>query len=329
MLNLFRQPAGIAVLVFCPHLPLALVVFELGLIHHCNALVHRADRLTDPAAATCLHVGVIKAIWSHIEAGIRALEPAEGALGAFGKVDRRSHRAGGELLEIGIALRPVAPVIAFKVASQRNGPDHQSLFHTLPARHGEAEGDFRTAFIGLNLSDLHPFEGFFRRSDFQIVLPLFADRRFESGGAEEVRRHAGKRAQHPHVRVVILVNPKSREARLPFDNGEIVGNVLFMDMRNQLFGALCGGHNQSAVFLEQLVDRLETVPGPGLNPFAQGVVNGDGNIHFRRLILGDAPLKLLVVGRHNGKLFGRDAVSFRRISVAAKGDPHLPLLSCR
>ena len=81
------------------HLPLAGVVVEGGLVHHRDAVLHWADRLADAAAAAGFHVGVVEALWGDVEAGVRALEPAESALHARVEVDDRPHGAGENFLK--------------------------------------------------------------------------------------------------------------------------------------------------------------------------------------------------------------------------------------
>src|SRR5262249_41601333 len=60
--DLLGGPDPVRVLVLTPHLPLARVVVEGGLVHHRDAILHRADRLADPAAAAGIHVGVVQSV---------------------------------------------------------------------------------------------------------------------------------------------------------------------------------------------------------------------------------------------------------------------------
>src|SRR4029453_10485007 len=119
VLDLLARPDAVRVLVLAPHVPLALVVVERGLVHPRVAVLPPTDRLAHPAPAARVHVGVVEAVRRHVEDAVRALDPAERALHAGIEVDDRPHRAGRELLEVRVPLRPV----------------------TLPALHGLADGD--------------------------------------------------------------------------------------------------------------------------------------------------------------------------------------------
>src|SRR5262249_55917483 len=55
VLDLLGRPDAVRVLVLAPHLPLALVVVEGGLVDHGDAVLHGADRLADSAATARLH----------------------------------------------------------------------------------------------------------------------------------------------------------------------------------------------------------------------------------------------------------------------------------
>src|SRR5262249_61812381 len=119
-LDLVAEPGRVPRLVLGPHLPLARVVVEGVLTHHGDAVLGRAHRLAHAAAAARLHVGVVQAVGRHVEAGVRALDPAERALHALVEVDYRPHGARRVLLEVRIALRHV-PLAAFHGLAHGNG----------------------------------------------------------------------------------------------------------------------------------------------------------------------------------------------------------------
>src|SRR6185369_16997057 len=96
VLDLRRHPGEIAGLVPAPHLPLARIVVEGRLADHRDAVLHRAHRLADPAAAARVHVGVVETVGRDIKTRIGALDPAERALDARVEVDDRPHRPGRE-----------------------------------------------------------------------------------------------------------------------------------------------------------------------------------------------------------------------------------------
>ena len=69
--DLLGHPGGIAFFVLGPHFPLACVIGERLLVHHGDTVVHRADGLTDAAAAAGLHVCVIETVRGDGKTGIR------------------------------------------------------------------------------------------------------------------------------------------------------------------------------------------------------------------------------------------------------------------
>src|SRR4029453_17372432 len=89
--DLLGEPDLVGILVLAPHLPLALVVVEGGLVHHRDAVLHGAHGLAHPASAARLHVRVVQALRRHVEAAVRALNPAERALDAGVEVHHRPH----------------------------------------------------------------------------------------------------------------------------------------------------------------------------------------------------------------------------------------------
>src|SRR5437879_1231988 len=123
--DLLRHPGRVLVLVLAPHLPLARVVVEHRLVDHRDALLDRADCLAHATAAARLHVGVVAAVGHDVEAGVGALDPAEGALHARVEVDDRAHRPRGELLEVRVALRDV-PLARFLGLAHRDRRDRDA-----------------------------------------------------------------------------------------------------------------------------------------------------------------------------------------------------------
>jgi hypothetical protein len=90
---------------------------------------------------------------------------------------------------------------------------------------------------------------------------------------------------------------------------------------------LRGGDQQRAVSPQQLVDRLQAIPGPRFHAFAQGIIRNDGDVIIIGLIPGEILLELFLGIGHDGKLLGRDAVTFGRIAIAPEGDADFPFLS--
>src|SRR5437899_2587104 len=77
--DLGQQPRLVGGLVLAPHLPLAGVVVEGGLVDHGDAVLDRAHRLAHAAAAAGFHGRVERAVRHHVEDGAGARDPAEGA----------------------------------------------------------------------------------------------------------------------------------------------------------------------------------------------------------------------------------------------------------
>src|SRR6266568_3514114 len=159
VVDLLGHPRRVLLLVLAPHLPLARVVLEGGLVHHRDAFLGRAHRLADATAAARLHVGVVEAVGGHVEAGVRTLDPAERALHTLVEVDHRPHGPRGELLEVRVALRHVALATLHGLADG-DGGDADALAHLPPL--GLLEGVGR---LGVALGDRH-------RADLEPVMSL-------------------------------------------------------------------------------------------------------------------------------------------------------------
>src|SRR5919108_2029610 len=90
--DLLLQPPSIGLCILLPHLVLTGVVGERRLIDHGDAVLHRADGFAHATPAARLHIGIIQVLSGHIEAGIGALEPTQGAFDAGVEIDHRPHR---------------------------------------------------------------------------------------------------------------------------------------------------------------------------------------------------------------------------------------------
>ena len=126
--------------------------------------------------------------------------------------------------------------------------------------------------------------------------------------------------------MVVPVDPHPGEAGGTLDDGEIERRALAVDVADQAVRRAGRGDQQRAARLEQLVDRLQAVPRPGLEPFAQRVVGHDGDV----VVVGLVPRQVLLhfffgIG-NDGELLGRNAIAFRRVTVAPEGDTDLALL---
>src|SRR5262245_48854266 len=228
--DLLGHPGLILLLVLAPHLPLTRVVLEHRLVHHRDAVLDRAHCLADAAATARLHVGVVGVVGHHVEAGVRALDPAERALHARVEVDDRPHRARRELLEVRVALGHVA-LAGFLGLADGDRRDRHALAHLPPLGHLERVRDLGVAFGHLDVAALQALVGFLRRIDLEIGSPLdLADGVAHALERQERRGDLGEGAEDPRLGVVLLVDPQSRERRLRADERQLVGRVLLVDV---------------------------------------------------------------------------------------------------
>src|SRR5580692_3567773 len=104
MFDLLFQPNFVTVFVLAPVFPLAIVPFELRLIHHGHAFFDGADGFAHATPATSLHVRVIQTFRSYIETRIRTLQPAQRALDAGIEIHHGPHGSSAEFQERGVAV---------------------------------------------------------------------------------------------------------------------------------------------------------------------------------------------------------------------------------
>src|SRR5689334_24476986 len=96
--TLFRSVVGIV--VGLPELPLVVVVLELELVDHDDAVLDRADLGADAAPDAGLVHDLVVAFGRDLEALVRAVEPAHRALDAGVEVDDRTERPRAVLLVV-------------------------------------------------------------------------------------------------------------------------------------------------------------------------------------------------------------------------------------
>src|SRR5262247_625035 len=127
------DPRDVLFGIFLPMLPWAVVILKLELIHHHDALFHRADLGAFAATNAVLVFDVVVAVAGRIEAFIRALNPAKRALSAEIEPDRRPLGLGGAALEHGISR--LSPRADLESALDRR--NRGALFHLEPlGQHG-------------------------------------------------------------------------------------------------------------------------------------------------------------------------------------------------
>src|SRR5712692_75667 len=214
--DLRLNPALVALFVLPPHLPLAGVIRELGLVYHGDAVGHRADRLAYAAAAARLHVSVVEALGRDVEAGVRALQPAERALDAGVEVHHRPHGAGSELLEGGVPRRLEAAHLASRrilhLMAPRDAWNVDALAHLRPLGQHELVWLLRIALRGLHRDDAGALVGTQRGGGLELAVPLVPDRLLDRGQAEQLGQDLGDGTQDAHVGVVVLVDPEAGKA---------------------------------------------------------------------------------------------------------------------
>jgi hypothetical protein len=166
------------------------------------------------------------------------------------------------------------------------------------------------------------------RLDLRAPLRL-ADGLTDGLEREELRLELGEGAQHPRLGVILPEDPQAREGDLGRYEGQIVRRLLLVDVLQQLFGLLERRHQHGAIGNGQPVDRLEAIPGPGLDALGQGVIEADRDVDFLGLVACHVLLELFLTVGDDGEVLGRDAVPLRTIAVAAEGDAPPPRLARR
>src|SRR5262247_3288605 len=318
--DLLGHPGLVLLLVLAPHLPLARVVLEHRLVDHRDAVLDRADRLADTAAAARLHIGVVRAVGHHVEARVGALDPAERALHARVEVDDRAHRAGRVLLEVRVALGHVA-LAGFLGLADGDRRNRHALAHLPPLGHLERVRDLGVAFGQLDVAALQTLVCLLRRIDLQVGSPLdLADGGTHALERQERRRDLGERTEDPGLGMVFLVDPEPRERGLGADEGELVGRVLLVDVLQQALIALQRGHQDGAVGHGEPVDRLKPVPRPRLHALRERVVDDHRDVDVLWLVARHVLLELFLGVGDDREVLRGDAVALRAVAVAAERD---------
>src|SRR5438105_728958 len=110
------------------------------------------------AVSSGLRVGVIQTFRRHVEARIRAMQPAQRALDAGIEINHRAHGARGELFECRIAIRAEATLGMaygiFNSSACRNAGDCYAFPHFMPLRQIKLVRRFRISLIGTNRNAL-------------------------------------------------------------------------------------------------------------------------------------------------------------------------------
>src|SRR5712692_9172106 len=104
------EPLVVSVVVLLPELPLVLVVLELELVDHHDAVLHRTDLRADPATDARLVDDLVVPLGGDLKALVRTVEPAHRALDARVEVDDRPQRARAVLLVLRVSLPGLARV---------------------------------------------------------------------------------------------------------------------------------------------------------------------------------------------------------------------------
>src|SRR5205814_6739507 len=137
----------------------SVVVLELQLVDHDDAVLDRADLGADAAPDAGLVHDLVVALGRHLEALVGAIEPAHRALDAGVEVHHRPERSGAVLLVVRVAL-PGLP-----------GVDDDAGAHGGPARLLELQDLVAArALAGLDAPELRAVEPFLGRCDRTAVL---------------------------------------------------------------------------------------------------------------------------------------------------------------
>ena len=127
---------------------------------------------------------------------------------------------------------------------------------------------------------------------FLEFVPLLSDCFLVGVNTHKLRTDFRQRAQNSPVGVVVFIDPKSGETLGAFHDGEVVRGVFDVHVLQEVRRLLNGCHENRPALFGEFIDRLESVPCPGFDALAQGVVNDDADVHRFRLVLGQCFLKL-------------------------------------
>jgi hypothetical protein len=255
-----------------------------------------------------------------VETGIGALQPAQGTLDAFIEIDHRPHRPRGVFLEVLIAFRLIAAFLASEPLAYSDPLDHDGVLHFPILRLLKILDWRRIPLIWSYAAGYRSIKGLLRRRYFQVIIPLLHDCLFQRFHTEELRGDARQRAQHPHLGMILLIDPETREAGWPLDNGQVILVGLAVNPLQQGVGRVDGGDEQQAICMQQFIDWLGAIPGPGFHPFTERIIHRDRNIDDRGLVPRHADLQFKLIVGDDGELFGGDAITFWRIAIASEGD---------
>src|SRR6266540_430653 len=310
------------------HLVQAVVVVELQLVDHLDTVLDWADLLTDRAADACLVDHLIGPVRRDLEALVGAVQPAQGALDALVEVNQRAPRARGPLLVDRIA------------GPDLHRLDDDPLAHLGPAGLLVLLVEVRVALAALDRQDPQVVVGVAGLLDAVLVFGLLADVLLDRVDRHDLGRDPGHRGHAAIVGVVVVVDPQARQAgravgredALPLGawddrQGPVV--ALLVGELEQLFRRAVRRDQQETALADQLVDRLNAVPGPRLDALAHHVVDADRHIHDRRLVLGEALLELVAIAGDDREVLGGHTVALGRVAVSREGRPNPAVLAGR
>src|SRR2546428_450666 len=302
---LFLEPFVVAVVVLLPELPLVVVVFELELVDHDDAVLDRADLGTDPATDAGFVDHLVVAFGRDLEALVRTVEPAHRALDARVEVHDRAERARRVFLVLRVAFAGLA------------GVDDDAGAHCGPARFLELEHLVAArALARLHCAELRAVKAVLRGLHGAFVFGLFFDERLHILEADPVRHDLRECAQDAVVGMVILEDPETgerRAARNDDERGRPLGRI---GLRKHLGRRVLAGDEEETFLAQRLPDRLTAVPGPRLDTLDERVVDGDRHVDDGRPVLRHRRLDLEIVDRDDRGLLGRHAVALRGVAVA-------------
>src|SRR5918998_5611345 len=267
--DLLLPPLVVGFLVLLPHGEDVLVPLldELEVVDHHDAVLDRADAGADAAAGAVAVVDWMQLLRADLEAFIGAVDPALATLDARVEVDHRPHGPVGRRLVVRVAL------------ARLDGLDDDCIAHLAPPGQLDRLVIVLFALARFDLVDLDLVVAVLESGVVLLAEPAVFHNGLYLAELEDVGACARYGAEYPHVRTVVAIDPEPAHARRARQDGQRPVPRLPGDDLEKLLGRPVRDHQKRSAAPETHVDRLPSVPGPGLDPVAHRVVSFSASRH--------------------------------------------------